>query len=114
MLNLNTISGWRGLFRLPVKLFLNQKDENSYNMRNGGSGDFTLQMNEVEKNPEFYFSSAWSSNTKYFVSVQDKIIKVYDWRKNKVEQIKIESVANNLEKFDVYLNKGSYRSEYDR
>jgi len=111
MLNLNDISEWqKALGLLPVKLF--SESINNFILLDGGIGDFCLDVAHEEKPEDYYFSSAWSSNTKNFVSVNDEVT-VYNWKKDKKERIKISSVAGNYNKFYEYLISNSVNSEID-
>lgn len=111
MLNLNDISQWqKALGLLPIKLF--SESRNNFILLDGGIGDFCLDITHEEKSEDYYFSSAWSSNTKNFVSVNDEVT-VYNWKKEKIEPIPIESVSKNYNKFYEYLISNSINSEID-
>ncbi|MEJ7699946.1 MAG: N-6 DNA methylase [Pyrinomonadaceae bacterium] len=111
MLNLHDISQWqKALGLLPIKLFSNS--ENNFILLDGGIGDFCLDISHEEKSENYYFSSAWSSNTKNFVAVNGEVT-IYNWRKDKKEKIKISSVAGNYNKFYEYLISSSINSEID-
>src|ERR1700733_4623971 len=113
MLDLNKITDWKvSLGLLPINLFPNSDDEHNYILLNGGAGDFCLQISGDEKQDDYYYSSAWSSNTKNFVSVEVDIVKLYNWRKRKVENIKKSSIEDNYVGFYKYLLHNSVNSDY--
>ncbi len=106
------INRWkRQLGLLPVNLFSLQSQD-KYILLNGGYGDFCIDLNPNIETPDYY-SSAWSSNTKNFVTLNNGKIKLYNWIKGSEEEIKEADVANNLSKFYKYLLKDSYKTEYD-
>ena len=106
MQDLNNISEWQSsLGLLPIKLFSNNESDNDFILLNGGKGDFCLQTEAEEKDSEYYFSSAWSSNTKNYVAVHDKEIKLYNWKNKRVESIKKEMVMQHQGKFYEYILK---------
>ena len=97
MLDVKDVSEWqKALGLLPIKLFSKSKD--NFILLDGGIGDFCLDIADEEKTEEHYFSSAWSSNTKHYVSVNDEVT-IYNWKKSKKEKSKISSVSTNYEKF---------------
>ncbi len=111
MLNLHDITEWqKALGLLPIKLF--SDSENNFILLDGGIGDFCLDITQEEKSEDYYFSSAWSSNTKNFVSVNGKVT-VYNWKKDKKEKIQISSITENYNKFYDYLISNSINSEVD-
>jgi len=113
MNNINSKSFWEHNFGLlPIALF-SENSEDSYIMRNGGSGDFCLETNKTVKDICDYNSFAWSSNTKNFVVVNEDEIKLFNWKKNHTENIKKEQVEDNADKFYKYLLSLNYKSEND-
>ena len=112
MNDLNKIENWKNnLGLLPIHLF-SAETEDKFILLNGGVGDFCLDTNP-NKNPDEYFSYAWSSNTKNFVTVNNDRVFLYNWLKDKNENYSINVIKNNLSKFYDYLIKDSCRSEYD-
>jgi hypothetical protein len=114
MINLNDTLTWKQRFGLlPIHL-TPIHDENSFIMLNGGDGDFCLKTEGIdEKSRDFYYSCAWSSNTKNFVVLNDATVTIYNWKKDKTEKIPKNQVAENLDKFYKYLVSISYKSETD-
>ena len=107
------LSFWRNKFGLlPIDLF-SKDSEGSYIMRNGGSGDFCLGTNQIVENTCDYNSFAWSSNTKNFVVVNEDEVKLFNWKKNKTENISRKQVEDNADKFYKYLLSLNYKSEND-
>jgi len=112
MNQLNDINSWKKqLGLLPINLFSSEQ-QNKYILLNGGYGDFCIDF-ESNKNPNEYYSYAWSSNTKNFLTVDNDNLKLYNWLKGKEEPYKLSLIQNNLSKFYDYLLKDSFKSEYD-
>ena len=113
MNNINNKSFWQHNFGLlPIDLF-SKDSEHRYIMRNGGSGDFCLETNQIVKDIDVYNSFAWSSNTKNFVVVDEDEVKLFNWKKNQIEKIKKKQVEDNADKFYKYLLSLNYKSEND-
>jgi adenine-specific DNA-methyltransferase len=114
MPDLNDLIQWKNLLGLlPINLSSIDAHARKYILLNGGSGDFCLQLNENNNDSEFYFSAAWSSNTKNFVTYGDDGVNIYNWKKAKKESITKEAVDKNFSKFYEYLIANSYTSELD-
>lgn len=112
MSDLNKIENWKSnLGLLPIHLFSAQT-ENKFILLNGGVGDFCIDTNP-DKNPNEYFSYAWSSNTKNFVTLKGNRVFLYNWLRDKEEDYSIRDIESNLPKFYEYLIKYSSKSEYD-
>mgnify|MGYP003602095669 CR=1 FL=1 len=97
---------------LPIHLNPIQQD-NSFVMLNGGYGDFCLQTIPNQNSLEQFFSKSWSSNTKNFVVLDENKVKIYNWARNKYEEIDKIQVVNNFDKFYSYLLSKTFRSEKD-
>lgn len=70
MSDLNKIENWKNnLGLLPIHLF-STETEDKFILLNGGVGDFCIDINP-DKSPIEYFSYAWSSNTKNFVTLKN-------------------------------------------
>lgn len=114
MKNLNDILTWKQSFGLlPIHLIPTIDDENSYIMLNGGYGNFCLRTETDGRSPGEYHSRAWSSNTKYFVVLDDSNVNIFNWEKEKQETHPKEKVADNFDKFYKYLVTNDYKSEKD-
>lgn len=112
MSDLNKIENWKNnLGLLPIDLFSTHTVD-KFILLNGGVGDFCIDITP-DKSPIEYFSYAWSSNTKNFVTLNENRVFLYNWLKGKEENYSINDIKNNLPKFYDYLIKDSYRSEYD-
>jgi len=112
MTGLNDINSWkRQLGLLPINLF-SSESKNKFILLNGGYGDFCIDFNS-DKNQTDYFSYAWSSNTKNYLTLNDDNVSLYNWLKDKKESYKLNLIQNNLPKFYDYLLKDSYKTEYD-
>ena len=109
---LKNIDSWKKqLGLLPINLF-SSESQNKFILLNGGYGDFCIDF-DSDKNPNEYYSYAWSSNTKNFLTIDNDNLKLYNWLKEKEEPYKLRLIQNNLSKFYDYLLKDSYKSEYD-
>jgi type I restriction-modification system DNA methylase subunit len=109
---LHDINNWKNnLGLLPVNLF-SAGQNNKFILLNGGFGDFCIDV-DADKSKEEYYSFAWSSNSKNFVTLKGDEIYLYNWLKEKEENYKVSLVQENLPKFYSYLLKDSYKSEYD-
>ncbi|MBU0487371.1 MAG: N-6 DNA methylase [Bacteroidetes bacterium] len=115
MRNISEIIVWEKCFcLLPIHLCPANNEENSFIMLNGGQSDFCLEMNCVEKKPDDFHSYAWSSNTTNFVIVGSEDVRIYNWKRDKKEEIiPKKSVEQNFEKFYKYLASSSYKSDKD-
>lgn len=113
MLHFKDISFWtKNLGYLPVHLMPTVNDK--FIMLNGISGNFCLHISNNEEDKNTYFSQSWSSNTKNFLLVNNNNAKLYNWHKNnKVEEISLKSIRDNLDKFYNYLVAKSHRSDKD-
>ncbi len=112
MNEINNIQNWKNqLGLLPINLF-SSNTENKFILLNGGYGDFCVDFNS-DKNPVDYYSYAWSSNTKNFITLKNENVFLYNWLKEKEEKYSVRTIQENLPKFYDYLLKDSYRSEFD-
>lgn len=112
MNELNDIKTWKKqLGLLPINLF-SSNSENKFILLNGGYGDFCIDFNP-DKNSIDYYSYAWSSNTKNFITLKDEDVFLYNWIKEKEEKYSKDIIQKNLPKFYEYLLKDSYKSELD-
>jgi len=112
MNQLNNIQNWKKqLGLLPINLF-SSNTENKFILLNGGYGDFCVDFNS-DKTPIDYYSYAWSSNTKNFITLKNENVFLYNWLKEKEEKYSAKTIQENLPKFYDYLLKDSYRSEFD-
>ncbi|MDT3404294.1 hypothetical protein [Mucilaginibacter terrae] len=94
--DLSNILTWQKHFGLlPIQLRPNSVVDDSFIMLNGGHGDFCLNTRCEDNNYDFH-SSAWSSNTKNFIAISDKSIKIYNWKKEKPEELSKGKVENNF------------------
>ncbi|MFV8359070.1 HsdM family class I SAM-dependent methyltransferase [Flavobacterium sp. LS1P3] len=114
MIDLSDISIWKKSFGLlPIHL-KPTNNESNFVMLNGGYGDFCLQTKKDESDVKDYFSKSWSSNTKNFVVLDKDNVRIYNWLKNKPEEvISQKQVSDNFDKFYNYLLSKSIKSEKD-
>jgi adenine-specific DNA-methyltransferase len=114
MTNIDDLSFWRSsLGLLPIKHFSSVSYPEKYIMLNGNKGDFCLDISQENTSREFYFSSAWSSNTKNYVAIQNDKVALFNWKENKEEHYSANNVLNNMHKFHRYLTSKSLRSDSD-
>jgi len=113
MSNFTDISFWtKNLGHLPIHLM--PSVDNKFIMLNGISGNFCIDFSKNKEDQHSYFSQSWSSNTKNFLLVHEDRVKLYNWnRSNRVEEISIISIENNLDKFYNYLVNNSHRTDKD-
>ena len=113
MINLsNTLTWKKNLGLLPIKL-KPISDSSNFVMLNGGHGDFCLQILKDESSIEDYYSKSWSSNTKNFVVLDSDKVKIFNWARDKPEEIPQSLVNNNFNTFYNYLLSKSFKSERD-
>ena len=113
MNNLSDINAWKQNFGLlPILLNPNFED-NKFLMLNGGSGDFCLQTGNLIEDPNSYFGISWSTNTKNFVVIDNDNVKISNWFDKKIEEIPLNRIESNSDKFYNYLLSKSYKSEND-
>jgi len=111
--NLTNINIWKqGFGLLPIHLKPNES-ESDFVMLNGGYGDFCLQTINKESELSHYFSQAWSSNTKNYIVLNEDKLKIFNWTKDRPEEIPIKTVQENFSKFYDYLLSKSYKSHND-
>jgi adenine-specific DNA-methyltransferase len=112
--NLENIETWRSNFGLlPIKLNPLLKDDR-FLMLNGGLGDFCLKTSALaDENLETIYQQSWSTNTKNYLFINENSIAVANWYDNKVEDIPIKKIENNLKQFYKYLSSKSYKTQND-
>jgi len=113
MRNLTDINKWQKNFGLLPTHLNPTVSDSTYLMLNGSYGNFCLQIGDEQFSPEEYYSKSWSVNTKHFVHVNSDKVKVFDWAKKRPEEIKLEQVESNFDKFYNYLLTKVYRTEND-
>lgn len=115
MKNLTDLDIWKSHFGLlPIHLnSLKNPDSSEFILLNGGYGDFCIHNNGDRKEPEHYFSKAWSANTKFFVHIDEEKASLFNWEKQKQEDLKVSDIVNNLDKFYNYLLNKSYKTQND-
>lgn len=111
MSNFSEILFWKQNYGL-LPLHLKDATEERFLMLNGGYGDFCLQTFDGDDFDLFYEYS-WSSNTKNFLIVENKNIKIVNWLEPKPELVSKNAVENNLGKFYQYLLSKSYKTQND-
>lgn len=113
MIDLQNIASWKQkLGLLPIQLRY-VEEPNNYLLLNGGEGDFCLETTTSNSTSNQYYSKAWSSGTKNFLTLEDDNIKIFNWANDKIETTPISLVSSNIEKFYKYLLKKSYKTSND-
>lgn len=114
MQGISDIIFWKNsLGLLPIKQFSGSQHKDKYILLNGGYEDFCLDLQPSGDSREFYFSAAWSSNTKNFVSIEKDKVAVFNWKANETKYYSQNNVIENLTKFYNYLINNSFRTEDD-
>jgi|GEM_PF-3505247 len=113
MRNLTDINRWQKNFGLLPTHLNPTAFDSTYLMLNGNYGNFCLQIGEKRFSAEEYYSKSWSVNTKHFVTVDSDKVKIFNWSKRRPEEIKLEQVESNFDKFYNYLLTKTYRTEND-
>lgn len=112
MRNFSDISFWKQNYGL-LPLHLKDVTEEKFLMLNGGYGDFCLQTTYGDGDVDLFKEYSWSSNTKNYLIVQDKDIRVVNWLDSKPELVPKSAIENNLSKFYKYLLSKSYKTQND-
>jgi len=97
---------------LPINLFIAEEKKNEYILLNGGQSDFCLELFSSDTEND-YFSTAWSSDAKNYVVVNNDYIYLYNWKNEKKEPIKRKIAEDHFSEFYNYLLSSSFRSDDD-
>lgn len=97
---------------LPVRLSP-VSDKEQYILLDGGLYDFCLDLNGEEDNSASYYSAAWSSDVKNYISVCKDNAIVFNWSKQSCEKVKLSLVQEKFQSFLKILNANSYRTSDD-
>lgn len=113
MEQLTDLSFWKKkLGHLPIRLI--PSVEGKYILLNGLNGNFCIHFTTEAESKNTYFSQSWSSNTKNFLAVNNESVKLFNWQKdNPLEQIPLQTVLQNFDKFYKYLISTSAKSNRD-
>ena len=97
---------------LPIRLSP-VSDKSQYILLDGGLYDFCLDLTDDDDNTANFFSAAWSSDVKNYISVHEDNLVVYNWCKNQAEKVKLTLVQDKFSSFLKILNSNSYRTSDD-
>lgn len=113
MKNLADISLWKQAFGLlPIKL-IPCESTTEFVMLNGGQGDFCLQTVKDDNELSHFYSRSWSSNTSNFIVIEPENVKIFNWSKDTQENIPLQKVTDNFNKFYEYIVAKNYKSDKD-
>lgn len=113
MFSLNEKDTWaRQAGLLPIRLDPTLR-ENKYIMLDGGFYDFCLDLTNSPSKREDYFSQAWSTNTKNYISLYNNDIVVYNWNLNSHSKLPVSIVNDKFEQFIQILNNNTYKTNED-
>jgi hypothetical protein len=90
--------------------------KNKFLMLNGGNKDFCLHTDYIyngrdEKN--IFFSESWSTNTKYFLVINNDNVCVYNWINSKTDNYALKKIEENPTIFYEHLFSKSYKTSND-
>ena len=113
MEDLKDINTWScDLGMLDIPLFEGQENDERYVMLNGSAGNFCLDLNTNYNSLRDEFRNfAWSSDVGHYIKLEKSNVRVYRWDKKSPEIYYKDSVLENLEKFQDYLDKNQPRQD---
>ena len=97
---------------LPIRLspVLNKAQ---YILLDGGLYDFCLDLTGEEADAAKFYSAAWSSDVKNYITVRDEKATVYNWSRKKPESVALNVLQDKFQAFLKILNSTSYRTSDD-
>lgn len=97
---------------LPIRLspVLNKAQ---YILLDGGLYDFCLDLTGEEADAAKFYSAAWSSDVKNYITVRDEKATVYNWSRQKPESVALNVLQDKFQAFLKILNSTSYRTSDD-
>lgn len=105
-LPLDNLDTWRTqLGLMPIPLF-GVQNERRHVLLNGGKGNFCLDLagpDVIDSGAER--DRAWSADVGHYVKVDGNVVRVWRWDQHKPETYKTEVVADNIVKFQTYLEE---------
>ena len=97
---------------LPIHLSpVSNKEQ--YILLDGGLYDFCLDLTGEEPNSASYYSAAWSSDVKNYISVHADKATVYNWSRQRPESVPLSILQDKFQAFLKILNSTSYRTSDD-
>lgn len=104
-LAIDNLDTWRTqLGLMPVPLFGHQ-NERRHVLLNGGKGNFCLDLAADEQDNGAERNRAWSTDVGHYVKVDRSAVRVWRWDQSSPEVYKHELVADNIVKFQTYLEE---------
>lgn len=97
---------------LPIRLSP-VSDKAQYILLDGGIYDFCLDLTGEEPNTANYYSAAWSSDVKNYISVRNDKATVYNWSRQHPESVPLSVLQDKFQAFLKILNTTSYRTSDD-
>jgi len=107
---------WQKQFGLYPMLMKPVICKNKFLMLNGGNKDFCLQTDYINNNIDerkIFFSESWSTNTKYFLVINNDNVCVYNWINNKTDNYALKRIEESPNNFYEYLFSKSYKTPND-
>ena len=108
-----SIDYWKRQFGLYPMLMNPAISEVKFLMLNGGNKDFCLQLGSFDNEKDVFFSEAWSTNTKNFLTIDNDFVYVYNWLNNKTDGYSLKDIEKKTDKFYGYLSAQSYKTPND-
>lgn len=97
---------------LPIRLSP-VSDKAQYILLDGGLYDFCLDLTGEETDAARFYSAAWSSDVKNYITVRDEKATVYNWSRQKPESVALNVLQDKFQAFLKILNSTSYRTSDD-
>ncbi len=97
---------------LPIRLSP-VNDKAQYILLDGGLYDFCLDLTGEDSNTANYYSAAWSSDVKNYISVHADKATVYNWSRQRPESVPLAVLQDKFQAFLKILNSTSYRTSDD-
>lgn len=103
--SIDNLEMWRTqLGLMPIPLYGHQ-NERRHVLLNGGKGNFCLDLATEEQSEHAERDRAWSADVGHYVRVEHDKVRVWRWDMPAAEEYPRELVADNLVKFQAYLEE---------
>lgn len=104
-LPIDNLDTWRTqLGLMPIPLF-GLQSERRHVLLNGGKGNFCLDLSDDVEDSGAERDRAWSADVGHYVKVDGNVVRVWRWDQSSPEIYKRETVADNIVKFQTYLEE---------
>lgn len=97
---------------LPIRLSPTS-DRDRFILLDGGFCDFCLDLSGEERSITNYYSDAWSSDVKNYITIDADKVFVYNWNRQTKESVKLSIVHDKFHSFLKILNSTNYRTADD-